>query len=84
MLLNPSGYLPWAGFVLSKEAGHLVICSLQVLHFLLSFFFALDVFKFISAFIHLFTNIPVAFVPESPTDDSTSTSTGRKPDKRRD
>lgn len=32
--LNPCGYLPWDTFFISKEQGHLLVCTLQLVHFL--------------------------------------------------
>lgn len=63
MLLNPSGYLPWTTFEFSKESGHLVICALQVLHFLLSSIWNVDIFRHVSCLLHICTNVPVTFNP---------------------
>jgi hypothetical protein len=56
-LLNPTGYLPWKQFSVSKELGHLIICSLLVFHYFSVEFLGINIFKYIGKFMLLLLNI---------------------------
>jgi hypothetical protein len=57
LLLNPSGYLPWHDFSLSRQSGHLIIGLIQVLDFIIVEIFGISLFKLVSAWIKSLLNI---------------------------